>query len=94
MSMTLISPGGSQKRQQRNMAPRLGDLKGLRIGLLSNGKLNADLLLQETAHSFAERHQCTIAPMLRKTHASKPADPEQLRQLALDVDLMITANGD
>lgn len=94
MSMTLISPRGSQIRRQRAMAPRLASLNGLRIGLLSNGKLNADLLLQETARCFVERHQCTAAPLLSKPFASKPAEPEQLRQLAEQADFMITANGD
>jgi len=94
MSINLISPMGSQDRVQRSMAPRLDDLTGLRIGLLSNGKLNAELLLQETARCFAEHHQCTVAAMVSKPHASKPAEAEQLRQLAEKVDLLITANGD
>jgi hypothetical protein len=94
MSMTLLSPTGSQDRVQRSMAPRLGDPTGLRIGLLSNGKLNAELLLQETARCFVEHHRCTVATLVSKPHASKPAEPEQLRQLAGHVDFMITANGD
>lgn len=94
MSMTLISPTGSHHREQRSMAPRPAALMGLRIGLLSNRKLNADLLLQETARCFVEQQQCTVVSMVSKPHASKPAEAEQLRQLAEQVDLMITANGD
>jgi hypothetical protein len=94
MSMNLISPTGSHDRVQRSMAPRLANLTGLRIGLLSNGKLNAELLLKETARCFAEHHQCTVAAMASKPHASKPAEAEQLRELASKVDLLITANGD
>ena len=94
MSMTLMSPTGSHDRVQRSMAPRPADLTGLRIGLLSNGKLNAELLLRETARCFAEHHQCTVAALESKPHASKPAEAEQLRLLAERVDLLITANGD
>ena len=94
MSLNLVSPMGSQDRIQRSMAPRPKNLTGLRIGLLSNGKLNAELLLKETARCFAEHHQCTVAAMASKPHASKPAEAEQLKELATQVDLLITANGD
>ena len=49
MPMTLISPKGSNNQVSRKQAARLKALDGLRIGLLSNGKLNASLLLRETA---------------------------------------------
>lgn len=94
MSMTLMSPMGSQDSVQRSMAPRPADLSGLRIGLLSNGKLNAELLLQEIARCFVDHHRCTVATLVSKPHASKPAEAEQLRLLAPQVDFMITANGD
>lgn len=94
MTMTLISPLGSRNRQHRAMAPRLASLHGLRVGLLSNGKLNADLLLQETARCFVERHQCTVLPLVSKPFASKPAEPEMLQELAVQADFMITGNGD
>lgn len=94
MTMQLVSPRGSRMREQRAMAARLTSWQGLRIGLLSNGKLNADLLLQETADCFIRQHACTLGPMLHKPFASKPAEPEQLRDLAAQVDFMITGNGD
>lgn len=94
MTMTLISPRGSRNRQPRAMAPRLASLNGLRVGLLSNGKLNADLLLQETARCFVEQHRCTVVPLMSKPFASKPADPELLQELAVQADFMLTGNGD
>ncbi len=94
MTMTLISPRGNRLREHRQMAPRLASLQGLRVGLLSNGKLNADLLLQETARCFVERHGCSLGPLLHKPFASKPAEPELLRELVAQSDFMITGNGD
>ncbi|MCH9674463.1 MAG: hypothetical protein K0U93_23695 [Gammaproteobacteria bacterium] len=94
MSLTLMSPKGSAKQDARVMAPRIADFSGLRIGLLSNGKLNADLLLTETAACFEREHQCSVSELLDKGNASKPAETERLEQLAASSDFLITANGD
>ena len=76
------------------MAPRLDSFSGLRIGLLSNGKLNADALLEETAACFTRKYQCAVSQFSTKPHAGRPAEGEQLQQLAADADFLITANGD
>ena len=76
-------------------APRLPDLQGRSIGLLTNGKVNADVLLRETARLFEERHGCQVVLMEDKGNASRPAPPEMLQRIAAaDVDFMITAVGD
>ncbi|MEM7254969.1 MAG: hypothetical protein AAF493_26510 [Pseudomonadota bacterium] len=94
MSVTLMSPKGSNSQSSRTMAPRLTDLSGLKVGLLSNNKLNADLLLTETAACFEREHQCEVSELLIKPHAGRPAEPAQLTQLAEISDFLITANGD
>ena len=94
MSITLMSPKGSTSQDKRQMAPRLTDLSGLRIGLLSNGKLNADVLLQETAACFEREHQCTVGELVEKPHAGRPVETDQLTELAAASDFLITANGD
>lgn len=94
MAMTLISPKGTNNQAAREAASRLGSLQGLRIGLLSNGKLNAELLLRETAAVFERHHGCVVTELVTKASASKPAAPEELAQLAGKSDFLITANGD
>jgi len=94
MTMTLISPKGGNNQPDRTMAPRLTSLTGLRIGLLSNSKLNADLILRETADCFVRDHQCEVIDLIGKPHASKPAPADSLAVLAQKSDLLITANGD
>jgi hypothetical protein len=42
--------------------PGPADLTGLRIGLLSNGKLNAELLLQETAQCSSSIISAPLLP--------------------------------
>ena len=94
MSLTLMSPKGSNNQVARSAAARLESLQGLRIGLLSNGKLNAELLLRETAAIFEREHGCMVAELLTKSSASKPAESEEITALAEQCDFLITANGD
>ena len=95
MSLRLIDPGGPQEGgAERTRAPRLASLDGKRIGLLTNGKHNADVLLQETAAIFEKEHGCTVVELTGKAHAGKPADPGLLARLAKETDFLLTAAGD
>lgn len=94
MPLTLIDPTGQSNQPERQMAARLSSLQGKHIALLSNGKLNAELLLRETAACFNSRFDCQVSQFATKPFASKPAEPDMLIELAKDADLLITANGD
>ena len=76
------------------MAAALASLDGKTIGLLENGKLNAENMLREAASVFAARHGCTIHPIFSKTNASAPAAAETLSAAASQVDFLITGLGD
>ena len=53
MSIELMDPGADgDGAPTRVAAPRLANLDGKKIGLLSNGKANAELLVRETAARF------------------------------------------
>ncbi len=94
MSLELLDPTGQTPETGYTAAARLPSLDGLRIGLLSNGKVNADRLLRLTAERFVERHGCSIVCETAKPNASRIADPQVLRDLSHDVDFLITAVGD
>ena len=94
MSITLIDPGGRGGSTDRTVAPRLDDLAGRSIGLLSNGKANADVLLNETAALFARDFGCEVNGFINKGNASRPALPEHPRELSDSADFLITAVGD
>ena len=94
MSLTLIDPSGQSNQPDRQMAARLSSFQGKRIALLSNGKLNAELLLRETAACFESQFDCEVSQFATKPFASKPAEPQMLESLASDADFLITANGD
>ena len=93
-TITLVDPSGSSAAASRSMAPRLDNLGGLKMGLLANGKANADVLLNETAALFAAEFGCETSVFVDKRNASRPAQPEHQRQLAAGADFLITAVGD
>ena len=94
MAFELLDPTGQTPQTAFAHAPRLRDLDGLRIGLLSNGKVNADRLLRMTAKHFVANHGCEIVCDTSKPNASRIVDPQVLRDLSHDVDFLITAVGD
>ena len=93
--MQLEDPTATSPIQNHHLAPRLRSLKGMRIGLLSNGKANARELLLKTAAKFEQNDQCTVlGDMTFKTNASAPAEEGVISELAGRSDLLFTANGD
>ena len=94
MTITLVHPGGRGGSTNRTSAPRLADLSGLNMGLLANGKANADVLLHETAALFSREFGCRETGFIDKRNAGRPALPEHHRQLAARADFLITAVGD
>ena len=92
--MELMDPTGTTPDHEHHMAPRLASVDGLRIGLLTNGKVNADVLIKETAELFRRRNGCTVAELIDKRDASRPAPEGMLAEIAADCDLLLTAVGD
>ena len=92
--MQLYSPMSTTPKRKAFRAPPLASLEGLRIGILENGKLNADEMLREVAALFVERHGCTIRTVASKRNASAPAPGTTLVQVAQEVDFLITGLGD
>ncbi len=94
MPLRLIDPTVPAPPVQAAAAPRLESLEGLRIGVLWNGKVNADTLLREPANCFSKRHGCSLVSEERKHSASIIAKPQVLERLAEKSDFLITAVGD
>jgi hypothetical protein len=92
--MKLIDPTGSAPERSHARAPKLAALDGKVVGLISNGKLNADLLLEETAKLFVAEHGCRVNKLVYKHNASAPARQEVIQQVADESDFLLTATGD
>lgn len=94
MALELFDPTGEPTPTGYAAAPRLANLDGLKIGLFSNGKVNADKLLRYTGEVFEREAGCTITIDSGKRNASRIAEPQILERIANDVDFLITAVGD
>ncbi len=92
--MQLYAPTATMATRKRTRAAALARLDGARIGILENGKLNAEEMLNEVAQLFVQRHGCTIHRLASKKNASAPAPSNTLVQVAPEVDFLITGLGD
>lgn len=92
--MELLDPTVPGQQVERHRAPALKDLEGLTIGLLSNGKANADYLIQATADRLMAKYGGRSLEIVYKHHASEPASTELLTNLSYEADYIITAAGD
>ena len=92
--MQLYDPTTSGPERHLFRAPALASLQGRTIGILENGKLNAEEMLREIAVLFQERHGCSIRAVYPKTNASAPTPAETLAKAAQEVDFLITGLGD
>ena len=92
--MQLYSPMSTTPKRKSVRAPVLSSIDGLRIGVLENGKLNAEEMLNEFATLFVQRHGCTVRTLASKKNASAPAPGNTLTKVAQEVDFLITGLGD
>lgn len=92
--MKLVDPTVHSPDLNNERAPALADLNDRTIGLLSNGKLNADLLLEETAAELVRRFGGTVLSMAHKRNPSAPAPGDLLTGLSPECDYLLTAAGD
>lgn len=75
-------------------AKRIGDLDGKVLGLLHNGKVNGDRLLDLVREQLAARYGLRDVVVVRKPSASRVAEDAVLDRLARECDAVVTAIGD
>ena len=92
--MQLYSPMSTTPKRKSVRAPVMTSIDGLRIGILENGKLNAEEMLNEVAQLFVQRNGCTIRTLASKRNASAPAPANTLVKVAQEVDFLLTGLGD
>ena len=76
------------------LAPRVAELAGKSVGLLANGKRNADRLLNILAQLIQERQPVREIVARSKGNASVPAPDSLLDELAQRCDAIIVGVGD
>jgi hypothetical protein len=94
MTVEILDPTGDDVRMQTRLAPRDGTLRGKRVGLLANGKTNADRLLEVVGALLVERHGLAAPLLIDKRNATAPASDAVLERLLPQCDVVVTAIGD
>lgn len=90
MSFAVYDPRGSRVEATPTLAKRPATLTNLRLGVLDNGKEQADVLLARAAHLLREDG---VQPAFdHKPSFSRVAPPEVIERLAM-CDIVITGLG-
>ena len=90
----ILDPTVEPDRTESAQAPRLSALDGKVLGLLANGKVNADRLLDLVREGLEARYRLRDVVTVAKPSASRVAAPEMLEELARRCDAVVTAIGD
>lgn len=93
--VNVLSPVGTVHAVAASgLATRTGDLAGLRLGLLDNGKPSSNELLHRAAHLLAEEFGTELKVHRRKRNTSLPDDADRLEEFAREIDLALVGTGD
>jgi DNA-binding transcriptional regulator LsrR (DeoR family) len=76
------------------VAKRVPGLDGKVLGLLHNGKVNGDRLLDLVREQLTRRYGLRDVIVVRKPSASRVAEDAVLDRLARECDAVVTAIGD
>jgi hypothetical protein len=90
----VFDPRGVVEAELTALAPRAGELNGLRLGVLDNTKWNANRLLRKTVALLGEQATLAAVNYYRKESFSKDADPALIETIAANNDIVLTAIGD
>ena len=91
----LVDPTGEdQGLRPMSLAPRPVDLRGKRLGLLDNSKVNSEFILRIIASVLDEEFQFADIFYIKKHSAALPPKPEITAELLKHSDIVITGVGD
>lgn len=90
----MFDPRGIVETSNAPIAARVPTLDGLRLGILDNGKWNANKILRGSASALGESICFAAVNHYVKHSFSKDAAPELIRQIAAENDIVLTAIGD
>ena len=91
---TVLNPAAEGAVASQTLAPRLGSLQGMTVGLIDNHKGNSDLYLAELADLFKKQFGVAEVINYRKDSQSIPTPPEVLDDLASKCQAIIHAVAD
>lgn len=91
----IVSPLGKRgSAEVTDLAPRRLTLDGARVGLLHNGKPNAEVLLAEIGVSLGRRYRLAGVSVFEKPHFGSPVRTGQAEQVRAICDVVLAGVGD
>ena len=97
MNMKIYSPEGDLKDEVVELCSTTPLFSGGKIGVLENGKPNADLLLTKIAEGLAGRIDAKFSMTTGKgerANAATACNPKVVGTLAAEVQLVLTGSAD
>jgi hypothetical protein len=94
MKQPVYDPRGQVGADRKPLSGRVTRLEGLRLGVLDNTKWNANKLLRQLRDQLTGAHAFGAVNYYRKESFSRFADPELLRKIRAENDIVVTAIGD
>ena len=92
--MKLFDPTSTPRERTVALAPRLRNLRGLRVGLVENTKFNSDIILRKLGEELSRRHGMTVSRMIRKRSPSHGVTDEAADALRKISDFVVSGVGD
>ena len=94
MPLKIFDPTAPPSPADAPIAKRPHELDGKVLGLLANGKVNGDRLLELVREELGARYDVREVVVMTKPNASRVADDVILQTLAARCDVVVTAIGD
>ena len=93
MTLRVLDPTFDGGQAAQATVSRLSSLTGRTVGLLDNGKLNVDILLNHVETLLRSQHGVSTVIRLQKPDASRPVPADVAKGFAA-CDAVISAVGD
>ena len=93
-STTVLHPGAEDPARKFGLAPRLGDLKGMTVGIIDNHKRNVDVYVAELGRVLQDVYGVAKVVTYRKVSQSIPTPADVLDSLAAECDAIVHAVAD
>ena len=94
-SVQILDPTvGDEAGTSLPRAPRLGEIEGATLGLVSNGKTHSQKILARIADNLEAKYRIGGRRELRKPSPGRPVDEDQLQMVAEHAMAVIAAIGD
>jgi hypothetical protein len=91
----ILDPTGQSGRaRSATLAPRVTELRGIRLGLLDNTKANAARVLETLAEQLRAQHHIGDVSTYAKSYFGTPVEEDRAQEIAQSCDAVIAGVGD